>query len=356
MARQRSTTQRSTTPSRGARGTFSAATLTLALTGMLGGCTTGPGTSGAGNTAADQDVCVAVDAPYYPTSRDLQNAADATVRGTIVSIDPGDFESGPQWVVGFQAEDSTGPAATQAVGAITIRLPKLCGDTPFGGTFAVGSPFIMLLSGPRDGAFYPVNTTQGLIPVVDGQATPLNSVTGSDVTISNALAQTLGAPLRTADDTTQNTDGQNTTTQNADSLTPAAGAWAPGIPEFFLPLPDATDVRAGAAWAGGVHQGLLYIFTWGSSSCPDIAEPQATGDASGITVTLRTPAEVTSCTFDLAPTTSFVAVPDGVDNGAPLSVRLGDLGTVIVQPRGSQFGDLHPPGASGLVGPAAWLS
>ena len=42
---------------------------------------------------------------------------------------------------------------------------------------------------------------------------------------------------------------------------------------------------------------------------------------------------------------------DGTDTGEPITVRLGDLGTVVVQPRGPEW----DPEQSHVPGPPTWL-
>jgi hypothetical protein len=139
---------------------------------------------------------------------------------------------------------------------------------------------------------------------------------------------------------------------------------APTAPEVTGALPDATamdltpgsagrglpagvewpvDSPAGAGWSPA--EGLLFVVTAGSSGCPVLAEPEAAGDAEGVTVTLVPPSGDRMCTADWAATTSVVAVPDGLDAGAPLIVTLGEHGTVEVVPRA----------AAGAAGPAGWV-
>jgi hypothetical protein len=126
----------------------------------------------------------------------------------------------------------------------------------------------------------------------------------------------------------------------ADVMDLIPGAAGRGLPEGAAgqSMPAA---QGGAGWAP--DEGLLYVVTFGSSSCPTLAAPQATGH-DPLSVRLIEPtAEV--CTADFAPTTTVVGVPDGVDDGRPVAVRVGDLGTVQVQPRP----------VPGEAGPLAWI-
>jgi hypothetical protein len=111
-----------------------------------------------------------------------------------------------------------------------------------------------------------------------------------------------------------------------------------GLPEG---VPGSMDSSAGAAWSP--EAGLVYVVTYGSSSCPSIAEAEATAGDAGVTVTLLPPA-AEMCTMDWAPTTTVVAVPAGTDETVPLTVVLGEHGTVEVPPRA----------AAGQPGEVAW--
>lgn len=112
-----------------------------------------------------------------------------------------------------------------------------------------------------------------------------------------------------------------------------------GLPEG---MPGADNAPLGAAWTA--EPGLLYVITYGSSSCPVLAEAQAESAESGVQVTLIPPPADGICTMDWAPTTTVVAVPEGTDETAPLSVALGDQATVEVAPRA----------AEGEAGEPAW--
>jgi len=459
----------------------------LALILALGGCGTPvPGTDAAtpgvsvGPIDAEQwpaEPCSQIDQLWYPTSRDLENAADVMVVGEITSIElVTDDEAGPQWNVGFRGESSWGDSAEQAMGENTIRFPRICGDAPYSKVFGVGGRFILLLRGPIGGdhVFSLVSTTQAVIPIIDGYATPLPDAyrDGVATTIAYSTAAGFGAPLIDAPtpggdftagpifegisdsvvpqfwnanvgaawspdpgvlwvftagstgcplyasspaeevgnneiqiilstqldpEATCNADLVWSTTEvsvplgtredeplsvhfqpdgsqmsgeprtivvppravlgdeiqlgvpgeaawadpviahqqlDADSLEPQAGGWARGIPSSITAPTDAPSPVFIAAWAPTLENGpnLLYVITWGSGSCPVLAEPQATLDQGDVIVTVRSRAASAACTRDFTPTTSIVAVPDGVDPSQPTTVRLGDLGTYVVSP------------------------
>jgi hypothetical protein len=115
-----------------------------------------------------------------------------------------------------------------------------------------------------------------------------------------------------------------------------------------------TESTIGAAWAP--VEGLLYVVTNGSSSCPTFAEPEATIGSGGkksagvdaadgvLTVQLKPPSDGI-CTMDFVPTTTVVEVPAEADTGQAVPVVLGDKGKVELQPRP----------AEGEPGPVAWL-
>lgn len=119
--------------------------------------------------------------------------------------------------------------------------------------------------------------------------------------------------------------------------------------EHVRGLPDGAegtfDSPAGVAWSP--DPGVLLVVTYGSSSCPLLAEAEAGWDDAGKTldVGMVEPDPGLACTMDYAPTTSAVAVPPDADAGTSVTVRLGDLGEVEVSPRAKD----------GVAGPVAWV-
>ncbi|MFE5309677.1 hypothetical protein [Isoptericola sp. NPDC056605] len=132
------------------------------------------------------------------------------------------------------------------------------------------------------------------------------------------------------------------------SPAPSDGAAAPEPGEHVRGLPDGAegtfDSPAGAAWSP--TPGVLLVVTYGSSSCPRVAEAEAAWDDAheAVVVDLVEP-DPGPCTMDYAPTTSAVAVPSDADAGTPVTVRLGDLGEVEVRPRAKDA----------TAGPVAWV-
>lgn len=118
-----------------------------------------------------------------------------------------------------------------------------------------------------------------------------------------------------------------------------AGVTGSGLPEGVTPPDDSGS--PGAGWAP--DEGLLYVVTFGSSTCPIVAEPEATLADGVLTVTVAATSEG-PCTMDFVPTTSVVGVPDDVDENAPVTVDLGDQVVLDVQPRST----------SGSAGPITW--
>ncbi|GAB6936989.1 hypothetical protein ACQP60_20245 [Isoptericola variabilis] len=133
------------------------------------------------------------------------------------------------------------------------------------------------------------------------------------------------------------------------SPAPTGDAAAPAPGEHVRGLPAGAegtfDSPAGAAWSPDA--GVLLVVTYGSSSCPLLAEARADWDDTGETldVGMVEPDPGRACTMDYAPTTSAVAVPADADAGTPVTVRLGDLGEVEVAPRATD----------GEAGPVAWV-
>lgn len=119
-----------------------------------------------------------------------------------------------------------------------------------------------------------------------------------------------------------------------------AGAHGRGLPPG---LDAPVDGGTGAAWSA--EPGLLYVVTYGSSSCPLVAEPEAAVRDGAVVVTFVEIPPDTVCTMDYVPATSVVAVPSEVDASAEVSVELEGEGTVVV-----------PPAAQGATGAAAWVA
>lgn len=162
--------------------------------------------------------------------------------------------------------------------------------------------------------------------------------------------------------------GEAEPTSSATSPTPDASpteepSASPSLPEGGLPSFDEVAVVAGASGRGlpagvdgtmespagvgwSTEAGLLNVVTYGSSSCPTIAEADATGDGQKVVVALVPPAANAICTMDYVPTTTVVAAPDGTDSAAPVTVTLGDLGAV----------EVLPPAADGEAGKMAWVT
>lgn len=145
--------------------------------------------------------------------------------------------------------------------------------------------------------------------------------------------------------------GEDGAVPQAADMEIAAGSSGRGLPPG---VEGSTESAAGVAWAP--VEGLLYVVTNGSSSCPTYAEPTATmgaggGKAAGVaaedgvlTVQL-TPPDDSICTMDFVPTTTVVEVPAEADTGEEIPVMVGDRGTVQLPPRP----------AEGEPGPVAWL-
>ena len=95
-------------------------------------------------------------------------------------------------------------------------------------------------------------------------------------------------------------------------------------------LPDGAEPPEGqqpyAVWG---DEGTLLVVTWGSSRCPQL--PVAVDLADAHTVVVRTELYLPGgpCTRDMVPTTAVVAVPDGLDESAPVLVRVDDEETEL---------------------------
>lgn len=113
-------------------------------------------------------------------------------------------------------------------------------------------------------------------------------------------------------------------------LTLTAGSTVVGLPDDLAAPP--ADVSAGAART--TDPALLYVVTFGSSTCPVVADPTATSTGEGaVEITFPEPGDGI-CTQDYVPATTVVALPDGVDGAGELTVAVGSWGEVTL-PAGS---------------------
>lgn len=179
-----------------------------------------------------------------------------------------------------------------------------------------------------------------------------SDVGGSEAGDSNAAAsqEPEESDLTSPSPSPTESAGQDGELPQAADMEVAAGNSGRGLPPG---LEGNTDSPVGVAWAP--VEGLLYVVTNGSSSCPLFAEPEATlgsggksakvGGADGVLTVRFMPASDGICTMDFVPTTTVVEVPAEVDTGDPVPVVLGDKGDV----------ELLPRPAEGEPGPVAWL-
>lgn len=102
-------------------------------------------------------------------------------------------------------------------------------------------------------------------------------------------------------------------------------------------LPDGLGPQAGDAQAGVARTadpGLLYVITFGSSTCPAVPDDAAEDAGAGaVTITFPEPGDG-PCTMDYVPATTVVGLPDGVGADGDLAVTVGTLGQVTL-PAGS---------------------
>lgn len=116
----------------------------------------------------------------------------------------------------------------------------------------------------------------------------------------------------------------------ADELELTAGSTIVGLPKSLGPNP--ADATAGAARTS--DDTLIYVVTFGSSSCPMVAEPTAQLAGDGAVEVAFPELGVGACTSDFVPSTTVVALPDEVDPEADLTVTIGVLGEIVL-PAGS---------------------
>ncbi|WP_423462564.1 hypothetical protein ACO229_19945 [Promicromonospora sp. MS192] len=201
------------------------------------------------------------------------------------------------------------------------------------------------------------STTRALVAVLGLGMTAALTLSGcaqSDVggaggSTSDASASETPQESDTPSPSPSESDGGGTLPDAAEMDT-TPGTSGRGLPPG---LEGSTDSTVGVAWSP--EEGLLYVVTNGSSSCPTLAEPEATfgagaksdavAAADGVLSVQLLPAEDGICTMDFVPTTTVVQVPAEADTGEEIPVMLGDKGKVELMPRP----------AAGEPGPVAWL-
>lgn len=126
------------------------------------------------------------------------------------------------------------------------------------------------------------------------------------------------------------TAGSAEPTPSGSPLALTAGASAFGLPEGVTGPP--AGAVAGAART--TDPGLIYVVTFGSSTCPMVADPTAvaTGPAGSAAVEITFPEPTAgACTADHVPATSVVALPEA--GSGDLRVVLGPAGDVTLPAR-----------------------
>ncbi|WP_454851051.1 hypothetical protein [Promicromonospora soli] len=177
------------------------------------------------------------------------------------------------------------------------------------------------------------------------------SEAGTSTTTTSPTPEDSDMPSPSPSDGTGDDDaGEGDMLVEAADMETEAGNSGRGLPPG---LEGNTDSTVGVAWAP--VEGLLYVVTNGSSSCPTYAEPKATMGAGskdakvaaedGVLSVRLTPPSDGICTMDFVPTTTVVEVPAESDTGEEIPVMLGDKGKVQLLPRT----------AEGNPGPIAWL-
>ena len=115
--------------------------------------------------------------------------------------------------------------------------------------------------------------------------------------------------------------------------------------------PIAEIFGSSANWTA--EPGVMQVTTRGSSSCPSVADGTRTEPDGTVTILLQRTGGPT-CSLDLVQHTSTIEMPDGADNGLPITIRIGDgegATELKVQPRAAagQVGPVAPEGAMETV-------
>lgn len=132
------------------------------------------------------------------------------------------------------------------------------------------------------------------------------------------------------DGSTAGSAGSSDDGDPAAELELSAGSSVVGLPDGIGDQP--ADAAAGAARTS--DDTLIYVITFGSSTCPSVADATAaSAGADAVEITFPEPDDG-ACTADYVPATTVVALPDDVDPGQDLTVTVGTWGEVTL-PAGS---------------------
>lgn len=157
---------------------------------------------------------------------------------------------------------------------------------------------------------------------------------GVAVVAALAAAALAGCASSGTDDDAAPGSGGSSASGSDETTAAPSGDLAPGSSNPGYPASlDGTavlDPEAAAGLAWSEDPALLYVITLGSSTCPVVAEPEATGDASGVVVSFVPIPADTACTMDLVPTTTVVALPDGIGEDVDLTVDLDGIGSATL--------------------------
>lgn len=134
-------------------------------------------------------------------------------------------------------------------------------------------------------------------------------------------------PGASEDPTTEPATLDPATPAPAETLELVAGSSVVGLPDDL----DAPPVDAVAGAARTTDDTLIYVVTWGSSTCPQVADPEAVADGDGAVRVTFPELGDGPCTMDYVPATSVVALPDTAAPDADLVVAVGDWGQVTLR-------------------------
>ncbi|MBO3089856.1 hypothetical protein [Cellulomonas dongxiuzhuiae] len=112
--------------------------------------------------------------------------------------------------------------------------------------------------------------------------------------------------------------------------TSAATDAVPSVAETTFPGAPEGVAEGETAVVAGDDARHLQVVTYGSSTCP-VVPTDVTWDAGAGTlrITLTGPGALATCTMDLVPTTSVVALPDDAPDAAGLTVEVDERSVVV---------------------------
>lgn len=170
-----------------------------------------------------------------------------------------------------------------------------------------------------------------ILPAVLVACTPPDGNRSTQETATPVPTESSTATGDSESEESESTESESTESEGSDGESGAVGSvtpedtYAQGLPAGVSEAPE--SATAGASWSADGSE--LYVVTFGSSSCPLVAQSVQESTDGALEVTLvETGGAV--CTMDYTPTTTTVSDLGEVDPSAEHEVTLGELGALTL--------------------------